>query len=159
MVPAMQNESTKPAENTSSAPEFRGIDTWVFDLDHTLYTTSAEQDREMEERICCFVQNHFGIERDPAWDIQKRYLKEHGTTLAGLICTNHTVDPDTYHDAVNDLEALGPQARPRRCATGLARLPGKRFVFTNNCGRYARDVLVRLGVGRPVPAAWSTRVR
>jgi putative hydrolase of the HAD superfamily len=140
----MRDESAAHAESTPSAPDFRGVDTWVFDLDHTLYTTSAAQDAEMEERICRFVQDHFGIERDAAFAIQKGYLKDHGTTLAGLL-KNHVVDPDAYHDAVNDIDALDLEhdAELRR---GLARLPGMRFVFTNNCGRYARAVLAKLGV-------------
>ena len=142
--PAVQYESTNLAESASSAPDFGGVTTWVFDLDHTLYTTSAEQDAEMEERICRFVQDHFGIAREPAFQIQKTYLKEHGTTLAGLL-KNHAIDPDAYHDAVNDIEALGLTPDPE-LRKGLARLPGKRFVFTNNCGRYARAVLAKLDV-------------
>jgi putative hydrolase of the HAD superfamily len=124
------------------APDFRGVDTWVFDLDHTLYTTNASQDAEMEERICGFVQDLFAVDRDTAFEIQKRYLHEHGTTLAGLL-RNHAVDPDAYHDAINDIEALAltPDALLRQA---LARLPGARLVFTNNCGRYARAVLARL---------------
>jgi putative hydrolase of the HAD superfamily len=140
----MRTPSANLAKSTASAPDFRGVDAWVFDLDHTLYTTSAAQDAAMEERICRFVQDHFGLERDPAFAIQKGYLKEHGTTLAGLL-RNSTVDPDTYHDAINDIEALGLSA-DAALRRGLARLPGRRFVFTNNCGRYARAVLARLGV-------------
>jgi putative hydrolase of the HAD superfamily len=126
------------------APDFRGIDTWIFDLDHTLYTLDTAQQSAMEERICVFVQHHFGIAREPAWEIQKRYLTEYGSTLSGLRL-HHDVDPDIYHDAVNDVGAAGlvPSAALRE---GLARLPGKRLVFTNNCGRYARDVLDRLAV-------------
>lgn len=140
----MRDESANLLKSAASAPDFRGVTTWVFDLDHTLYTTSAVQDAEMEDRICRFVQDHFGIAREAAFQIQKTYLKEHGTTLAGLL-KNHAVDPDVYHDAINDVEALGlePDAELRR---GLARLPGKRFVFTNNCGRYARAVLAKLAV-------------
>ena len=56
------------------------------------------------------------------------------------------VDPEIYHDTVNDLEALGLESSAALRA-GLARLPGKRLVFTNNCGRFALGVLERLGVG------------
>ncbi|MBL6852589.1 MAG: pyrimidine 5'-nucleotidase [Alphaproteobacteria bacterium] len=142
--PAVPREIANSAESTPSAPDFRCVDTWVFDLDHTLYTTTAEQDRDMEERICRFVQDHFGIAREPAFQIQKNYLREHGTTLAGLL-KNHAIDPDAYHDAVNDIEALELQPDPE-LRKGLARLPGRRFVFTNNCGRYARAVLAKLAV-------------
>ncbi|MBS0275674.1 MAG: pyrimidine 5'-nucleotidase [Proteobacteria bacterium] len=125
-------------------PDFRHVRTWVFDLDHTLYTLDATQHAAMEERICTFVQRHFGLPREPAWAIQKRYLRDYGSTLAGLV-RHDRVDPDFYHDTVNDLAALSlaPNAGLR---AALARLPGQRLVFTNNCGRYARNVLKALGI-------------
>jgi putative hydrolase of the HAD superfamily len=98
----------------------------------------------MEERICLFVQRHFGIAREPAWTLQKRYLAEMGSTLAGLV-RHHGVDADAYHDFINDLEGLELTANvPLRLA--LERLPGRRFVFTNNCGRFAGRVLEILGI-------------
>lgn len=134
----------KAEKNTDFRPDFRGITGWIFDLDHTLYTMDAAQQAEMEERICRYVQRHFGIARDPAWEIQKTFLREHGSTFAGLL-KNERIDPDAYHDAVNDVEALSLRENVALRA-GLERLPGKRFVFTNNCGRFARDVIARLGV-------------
>jgi putative hydrolase of the HAD superfamily len=127
-----------------AAPDFRHVRTWIFDLDHTLYTLDASQHRAMEERICVFVQKHFGLSREPAWEIQKRYLREYGSTIAGLV-RHDGVDPDIYHDAVNDLAVLSlkPDLALR---DALARLPGERLVFTNNCGRYAASVLKTLGV-------------
>lgn len=153
-------------------PDFRGIDTWIFDLDHTLYTLDTVQQAAMEERICVFVQEYFGIARAPAWEIQKRYLKDYGTTLGGLM-RHHDVDPEVYHDAVNDLDALGLESGAALRA-GLSRLSGRRLVFTNNCGRFAMGVLERLGVAdlfdnivdaralnyvhKPDPAAYDTLV-
>jgi putative hydrolase of the HAD superfamily len=129
----------------SEAPDFRGIDTWIFDLDHTLYTLDERQQAAMEERICVFVQKHFAIAREPAWEIQKRYLTDYGTTLGGLM-RHDGVDPEIYHDAVNDLEASGLE-QSAALRAGLERLPGKRLVFTNNGGRFALGVLERLDVG------------
>ena len=124
--------------------DFRHVEAWIFDLDHTLYTLDAAQHRAMEERICVFVQRHFGLPRDPAWKIQKRYLRDYGSTLAGLV-RHDGVDPDIYHDAVNDLAALSLKGDANLRAA-LVRLPGRRLVFTNNCGRYAAGVLKALGV-------------
>jgi putative hydrolase of the HAD superfamily len=129
---------------TEKTPDFEHVETWVFDLDHTLYTFDAASQAEMEERICRYVQKHFGIARDPAWEIQKRYLTDYGSTLAGLIM-HERIDPDAYHDAVNDLDVLDLKANAA-LRKGLERLPGRRLVFTNNCGRYAADVLGKLGV-------------
>jgi putative hydrolase of the HAD superfamily len=98
----------------------------------------------MEERICRYVQRHYGLPRDAAWEIQKNFLRDYGSTLAGLI-QHEGIDPDAYHEVVNDIEALDLQPQDRLRA-GLARLPGRRIVFTNNCGRFAHAVLRRLGV-------------
>jgi putative hydrolase of the HAD superfamily len=126
------------------APDFRHVRTWIFDLDHTLYRMEPATMREVEERICRFVQRHLGLPRDEAYAIQKKYLREYGITLAGMM-KHHGVDPDAYHAEINDIEALAlaPDASLRR---GLERLPGTRFVFTNNCGRFAREVTTRLGL-------------
>ncbi len=136
--------ASKEIENAPSPPDFRGADAWIFDLDHTLYTVDAARQAEMEERICRYVQRHFGLGRDAAWEIQKGYLRDHGSTLAGLIRNDH-IDPDAYHGEINDIEELGlkPDARLR---SGLERLPGRRFIFTNNCGRFALNVATRLGI-------------
>ena len=84
------------------------------------------------------------LARDPAWAIQKRYLRDFGSTLGGLVA-HHGADADAYHAFVNDIDSLGLAADPKLRA-GLERLPGRRFVFTNNCGRFATQVLERLGV-------------
>lgn len=132
------------SEQLLSGPDLRHINAWIFDLDHTLYIMDHERHRHVEERICRFVQNHFAIAHAPAFEIQKRYLREYGSTLGGLVA-HHGVDADAYHDFVNDIDALDLSDDPALRAA-LARLPGRRIVFTNNCGRFAQDVLERLGV-------------
>lgn len=129
---------------SKSAPDFRHVRTWIFDLDHTLYRLDPETMREVEARITRFVQRHLVLSRDEAYAIQKKYLHEYGITLAGMM-KHHGVDPDGYHAEINDIDALDltPSAELR---SALARLPGERFVFTNNCGNFAREVLTRLGI-------------
>jgi putative hydrolase of the HAD superfamily len=132
------------ARGASGGPDFRHVESWVFDLDHTLYRMGIGTMRATEERICGFVQRHLALPRDEAYAIQKKYLREYGITLAGMM-KHHGVDPDAYHDAINDIEALA-LAPDETLRAALARLPGRRFVFTNNCGRFARAVLSRLAV-------------
>jgi putative hydrolase of the HAD superfamily len=139
--------NTRPAETSPARglrPDFRHVEAWIFDLDHTLYTLDAEKQAAMEERICIFVQRHFNLSREPAWELQKRYLREMGSTLAGLV-KHHGVDADAYHDFINDLDGLELGANPA-LRLALERLPGRRFVFTNNCGRFAGRVLEILGI-------------
>jgi putative hydrolase of the HAD superfamily len=129
---------------SADAPDFRHISTWVFDLDHTLYRMDEPTMKEVEARITRFVQRHLGLPRDEAYAIQKKYLRDYGITLAGMM-KHHGVDPDVYHAEINDIEALAlkPHAELR---AALVRLPGERFVFTNNCGNFAREVLSRLAI-------------
>jgi putative hydrolase of the HAD superfamily len=132
------------SRTSADAPDFRRISTWVFDLDHTLYRMDEPTMKEVEARITRFVQRHLNLPRDEAFAIQKKYLNEYGITLAGMM-KHHGVDPDFYHAEINDIEALGlkPHAELR---AALERLPGERFVFTNNCGNFAREVLSRLTI-------------
>ena len=129
-------------------PDFRHVETWIFDLDNTLYTADSELMRQHEERICLFVQRTFALPREPAFALQKRYLNAYGTTLRGLM-QNHGVDPDLYIRFVNDVDisSIGPDPE---LAEALARLPGRRLVFTNNCGRFAERVLDNLGIAHLV---------
>jgi putative hydrolase of the HAD superfamily len=139
-----QETADKGPSRGGTCPDLGHVRAWIFDLDHTLYTIDAERQAAMEERICLFVQRHFDLPREPAWDLQKRYLREMGSTLAGLV-KHHDVDADAYHDFINDIEALDLRANVA-LRLALQRLPGRRFVFTNNCGRFAGRVLEILGV-------------
>jgi putative hydrolase of the HAD superfamily len=84
-----------------------------------------------------------GLPEAEAHALQKRYLREHGTTLAGLMA-NHGVDPYAFLDEVHDisLDTVLPNPALR---TALARLPGRRLVFTNGSAGHAERVLDRLG--------------
>ncbi len=127
-----------------TAPDFRHVESWLFDLDNTLYPMDAAGHAVIEERICIFVQRHFGLPREPAFKIQKQYLFDYGSTLAGLV-KHDGVDADAYHDFVNDIDALSLKP-DQALRESLARLPGRRLVFTNNCGRFAQSVLERVGI-------------
>jgi putative hydrolase of the HAD superfamily len=135
-----------PAENTLARRDrhdFRDISHWVFDLDNTLYAASGGLLDTIEQRICLFVQRELALEYDAAWKVQKDYFHQYGTTLTGLM-EKHGTDPEHYLSFVNDV-ALDFAPDPHLRA-GLERLPGRRVVFTSNCGRHAERVLDRLGI-------------
>jgi putative hydrolase of the HAD superfamily len=124
--------------------DLRHIDVWLFDLDNTLYPLESDFMRLIEARMTIFVARELNLPRDEAWTLQKRYLNDHGTTLAGLMA-NHGIDPEHFLDEVHDvpLDALKPDPA---LGIALARLPGRRLVFTNGDERHAGRVLERLGV-------------
>ena len=125
--------------------DLRHIDTWLFDLDNTLYPAQSGFMGEIERRMTAFVQRVTGLERDEADRLQKQYLAQYGLTLGGLI-EHHGGDPAEFHAIFHDmsLEAL---AHDPQLTAAIARLPGRRLIFTNADEVHAKRVLQRLGLG------------
>jgi putative hydrolase of the HAD superfamily len=125
-------------------PDLRHVDTWLFDLDNTLYPVESGFMGEIERRMTDYVQRLTGLERDEAYKLQKQYLAQYGLTLGGLIA-HHGIDPADFHAIFHDmsLEAL---AHDPRLLAALQRLPGRRLIFTNADAVHAERVLERLGL-------------
>lgn len=129
------------------------MEAWVFDLDNTLYPKSCNLFVEVEARIRDFVAEILGLDPDQAFAVQKRYFREYGTTLRGLM-THHGVDPHAFLDHVHAID-LGPVVPAPRLEAALARLPGRKIVFTNADSGHARRVLERIGVGHHFDAVFD----
>jgi putative hydrolase of the HAD superfamily len=125
-------------------PDLTAIDTWLFDLDHTLYPPSVPILRLVEARIRDYMVRLTGLPADEAWALQKRYLDDYGGAVAGLV-RHHGVDPHAFLADVHDVsvDSLSPDPELRQA---LIRLPGRRLIFTNGSARHAERVLARLGV-------------
>lgn len=124
---------------------FLHVETWVFDLDHTLYPPSARLFDLIEVRMTDYVMTALSVDRDEANRLRKHYWATHGTTLAGLM-REHDVDPTPYLEDVHDipLDRLSPDPD---LAKKIAALPGRRIVYTNGCAPYAERVLEARGLG------------
>ena len=120
------------------------IDTWLFDLDNTLYPAESGFMGQVVDRMTDFVEKVTGLPRDAALRLQKRYLAEHGLTLKGMML-NHGVDPADFHAIFHDL-SLEALARDADLLGALERLPGRRLIFTNADDVHARRVLSHLGL-------------
>ena len=125
-------------------PRFDHIRDWIFDLDNCLYPASAGLFALIDERMGAYIQRLMACDLAEAKRIQKSHFHKHGTTLAGLM-KECEVDP---HDFLQDVHAIPlDRIQPNpRLATGLARLPGRKFVFTNGDEPYAQRVLEAIGV-------------
>jgi putative hydrolase of the HAD superfamily len=120
------------------------IDTWVLDLDNTLYPSHVGLADQMNVRIRAYLANLFGTDEAEARRLQAQLVAEHGTTLRGLMNTR-SIDPHDYlaWEHTIDYSALGPDPA---LAEVLAELPGKRYVYTNGSAYHADQVLGRLGL-------------
>ena len=126
-------------------PALAHIDTWIFDLDNTLYPARADLFGRIDRRMTAFVQELLGVDAREAHRIQKAYFHGHGTTLAGLMA-EHDVDPHAFLAYVHDVE-MDVLEEDAPLAAAIAQLPGRKLVFTNGDKPYALRVLDRLGLG------------
>jgi putative hydrolase of the HAD superfamily len=125
--------------------DLRHVDTWLFDLDNTLYPAESGFMAEITGRMTDFVEKVTGLPREAAFKLQKAYLAEHGLTLKGLMLHHH-INPADFHAIFHDmsLEAL---AHDPVLLEALERLPGRRLIFTNADDIHAQRVLEHLGLG------------
>jgi putative hydrolase of the HAD superfamily len=131
-------------------PALRHVESWIFDLDNTLYPASADLFRLIDVRMGRYIEQLIGCDPAEARRIQKDYFREHGTTLSGLM-TSHAVDPHDFLNFVHDIE-MDVLAEDRRLVEAVARLPGRKLIFTNGDAPYARRVLARLGLSESFEA-------
>ena len=124
-------------------------DTWIFDLDNTLYPAACNLFAQVDWRMTAFIAQTLNLDRDAARALQKRYFREHGTTLAGLMA-NDAVDPHAFLAYVHDIDVTPVPPSPDLDAA-LSALPARKVVFTNGSVRHAETVLSRLGVRHHFP--------
>jgi len=125
-------------------PELAHIDSWIFDLDNSLYPASTNLFALIDVRMGEYIQRLLACDPVEARRVQKGHFLEHGTTLAGLM-RSHDVDPHDFLDFVHDIDLARIAADPA-LVEALDRLPGRKFVFTNASEGYAGRVLDRLGL-------------
>ncbi|MEL6376035.1 MAG: pyrimidine 5'-nucleotidase [Pseudomonadota bacterium] len=123
---------------------FEHVDTWVFDLDNTLYPPKVRLFDQIEERMTRFVMRELRVSRDTADRLRVEYFRAHGTTLAGLM-EQHGVDPDPYLIDVHDISFDALQPDPNLAAS-IAALPGRKIIYTNGSAPYAAQVAERRGL-------------
>ncbi|RJF84695.1 pyrimidine 5'-nucleotidase [Azospirillum cavernae] len=128
----------------ASLAALRDTGVWIFDLDNTLYPASCNLFAQVDRRISEFIANQFDIPFDQARIQQKRFFRDYGTTLRGLM-VEHGADPVAYMDYVHDIDVSGVQPSPL-LTQALDRLPGRKLIYTNGSTRHAENVAGRLGI-------------
>lgn len=122
------------------------VETWIFDLDNTLYPARCRLFDQVDQRIGAFIADFLGVDRIEARRIQKAYFRSHDTTLNGLMA-DHDVDPEVFLEYVHDID-ISSVARSEPLDAALEKISGRKLLFTNASAAHARKVMTRLGVER-----------
>jgi putative hydrolase of the HAD superfamily len=132
---------------------FDHIDTWVFDLDNTLYPHHVNLWQQVDARIGEFVGTWLKVLPAEARRIQKDYYRRYGTTMRGMM-TEHGVRADDYLAYVHQIDHSPLEPNPAMGAA-IAKLPGRKLILTNGSTDHADKVLTRLGIGTHFEAVFD----
>jgi len=124
--------------------EFGHVDTWIFDLDNTLYPAGCRLFDQIDVRMGDYISTLLSVVRVEARRIQKQFFFEYGTTMRGLM-TEHQVKPEDFLSYVHDIDH-SPVPENARLGAALDRLPGRKLVFTNGTVKHAQDVMDKIGI-------------
>ena len=123
---------------------FTHIDTWVFDLDNTLYPHHVNLWQQVDKRIGEFVGRWLNVSPEEARRIQKDYYRRYGTTMRGMM-TEHGVHADDFLAYVHKIDHSPLEPNPAM-GVAIARLPGRKLILTNGSTDHVDAVLARLGL-------------
>ena len=125
---------------------FAHIDTWVFDLDNTLYPHHVNLWQQVDVRIRDYIADFLKIGHEEAFRLQKDYYKRYGTSMRGLM-TEHGMEPDNFLEFVHQVDHSPLEPNPP-LGEAIERLPGRKLILTNGTRSHADAVLARLGLDR-----------
>ena len=124
--------------------ELGDVDTWIFDLDNTLYPASSNLFARVSKRMTYFIQKEFQLEEGPARDLQRKMFRKYGTTMRGLM-TEYDMDAEEFLHFVHDID-VSDMNKDLELAELLSKLPGRRLIYTNGSVPHAKRITGQLGI-------------
>ena len=116
----------------------------LIDLDNTVYPEDSNIFSLIDIRMKSFISKNLNVSLEKSYEIQKKYFKENGTTLKGLMLYNN-IKPEPFLNYVHDIDLSSIQNNPKLIAV-LKEYKGKKIIFTNGSQDHAIKVLQRVGI-------------
>src|SRR5438067_10465341 len=79
------------------------VETWIFDLDNTLYPASCRRFDQVQQRMNQYICEHLSLSLEEAAERRRSYFRQYGTTLSGLMAVNR-IDPHEFLDFVHEID-------------------------------------------------------
>jgi putative hydrolase of the HAD superfamily len=136
--------SRQPHLAAADSRGFAHVDTWIFDLDNTLYPHDSRVWPQIDERITLYVADLFGLDGLSARALQKYFYYKYGTTLRALI-DEYGVDPYDFLDFAHDIDHTDIELNAS-LGSAIERLPGRKLILTNGSRQHAENVARKIGI-------------
>jgi putative hydrolase of the HAD superfamily len=130
----------------NSSRGFDAVETWVFDLDNTLYPPDTNLWQQIDDRIRAFVSDFLKVSPEDAFKAQKDFYKRYGTTMRGLMA-EHGMKPDDFLEYVHEIDH-SPLLPNAELGDALEQLPGRKLILTNGTRKHAEAVMKRLDIDK-----------
>jgi len=121
---------------------FQHVETWIFDLDNTLYPHHINLWEQVDQRIRDYIADFLKVHPDEAFRLQKEYYRRYGTSMRGLM-TEHGMKPDGFLEFVHQVDHSPLEPNPALGAA-IRKLCGRKLILTNGTRSHADKVLARL---------------
>lgn len=122
---------------------------FFFDLDNCLYSQNHGISQLMGEKIQAYFAKSLRLTEEDARLLHKRYYKDYGLALQGLI-KHHHIDPLEYNADVDDAlpldECLKPDQALRKFLESIDRTKCRTWILTNAYINHAKRVLKLLDI-------------
>ncbi|MFL9823695.1 pyrimidine 5'-nucleotidase [Rhodoplanes sp. SY1] len=132
------------AETAAATRSFDHVETWVFDLDNTLYPHHLNLWQQVDVRIRDYIARFLAVTHDEAFRVQKDYYKRFGTSMRGLMI-EHGMKADDFLAYVHEIDHSPLEPNPALGAA-IERLPGRKLILTNGTRSHAAAVLAKLEI-------------
>ncbi|PIB24523.1 pyrimidine 5'-nucleotidase [Amylibacter kogurei] len=123
---------------------FSHIDTWIFDLDNTLYPPQAALFDQIETLMVQYMTETLAIDTKTANALRRDYWVKYGTTLAGLM-KHYAIEPEDFMQQVHDIN-LDHLESDEQLQNRIADLPGRKIIYTNGSRNHAERVCAARGI-------------
>ena len=128
---------------------------WFFDLDNTLHDAQAHIFPSMNAQIGRYLMRRFDIGEADASAMRHGFWEKYGTTMQGL-ARHHGTNPAEFLRATHQFPELADMlVHENAVRHALARLPGRKIIYSNAPRHYVDEVVRALGVARYFDAVYS----
>lgn len=124
--------------------KLNNIDTWVFDMDNTLYDYDQRVLERMAAAMIKFIEKTLKVSEEEANRLRVFYLKTYGTTLNGLM-KEYNIKPADFIQGYLDID-ISHVTKADLIIDTLKKIDGRKFIFTNSSREFTARMTKQLGI-------------
>lgn len=123
---------------------FGHIDTWVFDMDDTLYDATTYVFPVMGRLMREWMTRELGIPESEVGDVRDALWHKYGATLRGLMA-EYNIDGHAFLKETHEID-VSAVPRDEAMVERIRRLPGRKLLFSNTTRFFGERVTKQIGL-------------